>query len=303
MFPIPVLGTDPVTIKFEIKPEDEERAIFEAVCTDLRGRVADAALAQKALAEEMNRLIDERQNKAALSRAEAGHAATEMAIKGLSDEVKRTGEDPKAKHAVAAEVLKQCEDRLASMAGFQVKLATRITELKKVVAESKDPIRVFKEFKERDLAERIKECIARGDVDDALRAYDELIVLRPTEQELKDKRERLQTEWAPKDEEHRRAREAFKAWTQAKTAAEYKEAAGPLAAAADVFYRKQDKLGLRKLLNLLEPGLATLKALTEKADSNTEEGSQALKDIEAVTAQVREIDKTARALLDKLTGK
>jgi hypothetical protein len=303
VFPVPVLGADPVTIKFEIKPEDEERAIFEAVCTDLRGRVADAALAQKALAEEMNRLIDERKNKDALARAEAGHAGTETAIKALSDELKRTEEDPKAKQTVAAEILRQCGERLAQMAGFQVKLANRITDLKKVVAESKDPIRVLKEFKERDLAERIKECIARGDVDDALRAYDDLIVLRPTEQELKDQRERLLSEWTPKDEEHRKAREAFKAWTQAKTAAEYKEAAGPMGSAAEVFYRKQDKHGLRKLLNLLEPAQAALKALTEKADSNTEDGAQALKDIEAVHKQVREIDENARALLKKLTDK
>lgn len=302
-FPVPVLGPDPVTIRFEIRPEDEERAVFERACNDLRGRVADAALAQVALFREVSRLIDERRNKDALGRAEAGHAATDQAAKVLADELKQAEEDPKAKHPIAAEILKQTGERLSAVRTAQVALAKRVGELREAVKKSSDPLRVEKEFREKELAERIKEYVARGDVPEALEAYDQLIILRPGEQELKDQREKLQTEWAPKDEEHRKARESFRPWTQAKTPAEFKEAAGPLRTAADVFARKRDRLGLRKLLNLLDAGVATLKGLVERADANTDEGQQALKDLEAVIAQVRQTEQDARDALKKLTEK
>jgi hypothetical protein len=302
-FPIPVLGSDPVTIRFEIKPEDEERAMFERVANDLRGRVADLALAQVALFREVSRLIDQRQNREALARAEAGHTATEQTVRALADELKQIQEDPKAQDKVAAEILKQTSERLTAITSAQTTLAKRITDLKVVVEASKDPIKYEKEFRQRELAERIKEYVARGDIDDALRAYDDLITLLPNQQDLKDQREKLQSEWAPKDEEHRKARTAFIAWTKARTAADYKEAVGPLRAATEVFLRKKDRLGLRKLLNLLEPAVASIKTLIEEADANTEDGQQALKDLEAVSAEIRQIEQDAREFLTKLSGK
>jgi hypothetical protein len=302
-FPIPVLGGEAVTIRFEIKPEDEERAMFERACNDLRGRVADAALAQVALFREVSRLIDARQNRDALARAEVGHAATDQAVKALSEELKQAQEDPKAKHPVAAEILKQGEERLAEVTKSQATLAKRVADLREAVKRASDPIKLAKEFEEKELAERIKEYVARGDVDDALREYDKLIILRPTDQDLKDQREKLLTEWAPKDEEHRRARESFKAWTQAKTAADYREAVGPLKAAAEVFLRKRDRLGLRKLLNLLEPAIAAMKSLSDAADTNTEDGQRAIKDLEAVSGDVRQIGQDAQEYLKKLSEK
>lgn len=302
-FPIPVVSTDPVVIRFDIRPEDEERAMFERACNDLRNQVGEAALAQVALFKEVSRLIDNRRNRDALNRAETGLAAMEQTSKVLSEELQRIQEDPKAEHKIAKEILTQTKQRLDAIAAAQQALGKRITDLQEAVKKSNDPIRIEKEFREKELAERIKEFLVRGDVDDALKAYDDLITLRPMDQELKDRREQLQREWAPRDEEHRKARESFRAWTQAKTAEEFREALGPLREAAEVFLRKRDRFGLRKMLNLLDPAAVALRTILDEADTNTEQGVETIKTVEDVINSVRELEQTIRLYIEKLSEK
>jgi hypothetical protein len=70
-----------------------------------------------------------------------------------------------------------------------------------------------------------------------------------------------------------------------------------------VLLRKRDRLGLRKLLNLLDPAVASIKTLIEAADTNTEDGQQAIKDLESVIADVRQTEQDAREYLKRLSEK
>jgi tetratricopeptide (TPR) repeat protein len=302
-FPLPVFSDDPITLKFAIKPEDEKRAVFVRTCSDLRNNVADAAMAQQALYKEMTRLIDTAQNTEALKRGEDGVKAADVAEKTLGEELKALREEPESQEATAKAILETCDDRLKLIASARNTLAQTIGKLKEAVAKHKDPIKVEKEFREKELELRIKELVTRGDIPEALEAYEQVIALRPQDQAVKDQREKLQGEWAPKDEEHRQARGWMKGWIDARSQADFAEAVPLLKKAVEVMARKGDKLGLRKMLNIFETGYTTLKILVEAIDTRTEEGAATAKELEAIVNQARDAETEARETLKTLSAK
>jgi hypothetical protein len=89
LFPVPVLGDDPVMLKFEIKPEDEERAVFARECNDYRSRVADLSREQFALVAKVNNLLDRSLNRQAQTEAEAGQKRVTETHAALSEELKQ----------------------------------------------------------------------------------------------------------------------------------------------------------------------------------------------------------------------
>lgn len=300
LFPVAIVGDEPVTLKFAIKPEDEKRAAFETTCNDLRRRVGDTFTAQTSLFKEVSRLIDIFQFKDALGRSEAGFANTDKLEKTLNDELKQLREEPEAGQPTAKAILDESERVMKSVAESQGSLTKRVAELKEAVKKNADPVRMAKEFREIELASRIKDLVKRGDIPEALDAYDQLIVLQPAAQELKDQREKLQAEWAPKDEEHRKGRAAMKPWTDARAQSDFKEAIPAMKLAADVMYKKRDRLGLLKLLNLFEPGYTSLKILVDALDARTEDGEAQAKELQSLIEDAKRVELEARDYLKQL---
>ncbi|MGL4421796.1 MAG: hypothetical protein ACRCZF_14100, partial [Gemmataceae bacterium] len=299
-FPIAVVSDDPVTIKFAIRPEDEKRAAFERTCNDLRARVADVNTGQIALFKEISRLIDLYQNKEALGRAETSFKATEISEKALIEELRVLREEPEAQQTNAKQILEQTDERLKLIHKMQESLGKRVTDLKEAVKKSADPVRVAKEYHEKELANRVKELVARGDIPEALDTYDQIITLQPQNAEIKDLREKLQNEWAPKDEEHRKARAVLKQWTDCRTPTDFKEAMPVLRTSTDTMLKKQDKLGLRRTLNLFEPAYTTLKILLDTTDTRTEDGENLAKEIQRLTDAARQVEVDTREYLKRL---
>lgn len=303
-FPVPVLSTDPVVLKFELKPEDEEKAIFQRECNDLRGRVAELSTEQVALFSAMNLLLDQSKNRDALSRAKDGRGRIELSSKALEEELKQVRERATAAPAASDEstkaVLDACEKQLLAIAAGQTKLLNTLTLLETGVKASGSPERLEKEFRAKELAERIKDHIAKGDIPDALDAYDQLISTVPDQQDLKDAREKLLAEWTPKDEEHRKSREMLKLWQQAKTAAEFRDGINQMKKAIEVFKAKKDRLGLRKFLNTMEPAYAALSLLVNAVDGTTEEGPKQLVALENIVNDTRVVESNAKVFLKEL---
>lgn len=300
LFPIPVLGDDTVLLRFDVKPEDEERAVFARECNDYRAKVAELVASQRALFEKVNKLLDLSKNRDALAEAEAGQQRVVAAHKALGEELKALREKPRATEDAIKKILDASDKQLAAVDKGQKDLDRTMGLLRDVAKKSDDPRTLEAEFRSKELADRIKEFVSRGDVPEALEAYEKLINLRSADQELKDSREKLLAEWRPKDEEHRKAREAMKKWTQAKTAEEFKEQAYEVKTAIAVMAKKADKLGLRKLQNTFEPAYAALGKIVNDIDGTTEEGAKSVKDIQSLVELVRAIEDDARTALKKL---
>jgi hypothetical protein len=178
-----------------------------------------------------------------------------------------------------------------------------MTLLAEVAKSSADPKELEAEFRAKELAERIKEQLVRGDVPEALDSYEKLINLRPGQQDLKDQREKLLAEWSPKDEEHRKARETVKRWMTLKTFEEIREGIPELKKAVAVHIKRADKLGLRRLQNVFEPAYAVIGKLVNDADRTTEEGAKLLRAIDDLNDNVRRLEEDTRDALKALIDK
>ncbi len=303
LFPVPVLGDDPVLLRFDVKQEDEERAAFASECNGYRAKVADLVLSQRSLFEKVNAFLDGSKNRDALSAATSGQAGVTEAHRILVDELKQLRERPRATEENIKKILDAGEKQLAAVEKGIGELNKTMGLLTDVAKSSDDPSKLEAEFRAKELAERIKDFRSRGDIPEALEALDKLINLVPGDQKIKDEREKLQAEWAPKDDEHRKARDAMKKWATSKTFDDFKENAFPTKRAVEILVRKGDKLGLRKLLNSFEPTYSALGKMLTDTDGTTEEGAKTVKEMEKLVELVRVIEDDARIGLNKLLEK
>src|SRR5437762_2490444 len=124
-FPLPVLGGEPVTLRFELDPKAEERAVFERACLALAGQAADARLAQAACFEAVAKLIAGRNNTDALARAKPGHKTATEADRQISDELPRLKEQL-SKSPNAGRLLDSVADQLARLRQGNEQLAGSI---------------------------------------------------------------------------------------------------------------------------------------------------------------------------------
>lgn len=303
LFPVPVLGDDPVLLRFDVKQEDEERAAFASECNGYRAKVADLVLSQRSLFEKVNAFLDLSKNRDALTAATSGQAGVTEAHRILVDELKQLRERPRAGDDNIKRILDAGEKQLAAVEKGIGELNKTMGLLTDVAKSSDDPSKLEAEFRAKELAERIKDFRSRGDIPEALEAMDKLVNLVPGDQAIKDAREKLQAEWAPKDDEHRKARDAMKKWATSKTFDDFKENAFPTKKAVEILTRKGDKLGLRKLMNSFEPTYSALGKMLADTDGTTEEGAMTVKEMEKLVEIVRVIEDDARIGLNKLVEK
>ena len=299
-FPIPVLSDEPIVLKFEVKQEEEDRALFANEVNAVRGRVSELVAAQVALFSTMNSLIDGGKNRDALSRAEDGLARADPTEKSLADEVKQLRERPLAADETLKKILDRCDAQLGIVRRGQKTLTERIEQLKERALASADPAKLEKEFRAKELAARIKDLLSRGDVPEALEAYDQLINLVPEQQDLKDTREKLLAEWTPKDDEHRKSRDTLRTWQAAKTVEEFRVGLATVKAMIEVFTRKRDSLGMRRLLNSFEPTYAALNTILQATEGTTEEGAKTILLIEDIVAKARLLEESVREFANKI---
>jgi hypothetical protein len=301
-FAVPVLGEGPVTIRFDVKPEDAARAAFERACEDLRGRVAEVRTAQIVLINALSRLILAGKNQEALDRATTGLATQDAADKELTAELDRLKKQPGASDPAAAALLEAAGRQLEAIRAGRSGIADKQKDLQTAVAKANDPVRFEREFRANELNNRIKQLIEAGEIPEALELYDELFEVTKNP-EIKDRKAKLAKEWEPKDDTHRKARAyVTDEWRKVAGLAAFKAAVQPLTEAAGVLAKYDDRLGLRNLLSSFEPAYAKLKEVLDTLDPNAESDRAAVKEVQQVTQALRKIEDDARAKLKQLEG-
>jgi tetratricopeptide (TPR) repeat protein len=297
-FPVPVLGPEPVTLRFEVDAKAEERAAFERAVLAVSARAADARVGQAACFDAVAKLIEGRKNPDALARARAGFEAADTADKVLAEEVQQLKEQAD-KAPGAATLLAAVEQQLAALRVANGQLAARVKDLEAVVAKAKDNSskEAAVEVQAQSLTTRISLLLARGEVDEALAAYDQLATVVPDNADVKARRDKLAAEWKPKDEAHAKARDYLKAWAALATVQDLKDSLPLLRVAVDTCKKAGDKYAFRRLLGAFGGLPARLTDLIKDLDPNAAGDLKSLQDAKTVREVVGKLEQEVTEFL------
>lgn len=289
-FPLPVMGHEPVTLRFEIDQRVEEKATYELAVFAAVRRAADARLAQSACFEGVAQLIAARKNRDALERAKGGFEAADSAGKGLAEELGQLQKELNKSPGVK-QVLDTMEGQIDRLRKGNEQLSGSIRELTAMLEKEKDPRIAGQQLQAEALNTRIGLLLSRGDVDEALNAYDLLAQLAPNDAGVKDRREKLRAEWKPKGDEHAKARDyLLKTWPALGTIQDYKESLGALRNAVDACKKAGDKYAFRKLSSHFNNFAGKLNDLIAPLDGNSDSDRKALEDAKAVREFVGKLE-------------
>ncbi|MBA4065365.1 MAG: hypothetical protein C0501_16965 [Isosphaera sp.] len=292
LFPLPVLGPDPVALPFEIDPKAEVEAEYTRRVLAASARVADARVAQTICFEATARLVERQKNADALARAKGGFEAADATDKNLSDDLARLRELP-SPSPNATRLVEHVEGQLAALRKVNEQLAAHVKTLTEVVRRENDPTVAAVELQAHNLTTRITFLLGRGDVDEALVAYEQLIQVLPTDADVKARRDRLKADWAPKGPAHAAAREYLLRTWPGLPPAELEDSLKRVEAEVEVCLKAGDRYGLRKLLTVFSGALAKLSeyvaaldpAADAKAIASANKAGQALAALETRIAE------------------
>lgn len=299
LFPVPVLGPEPVTLRFQVSQEAEAKAVFERAVISVSSRAADARLAQVATFEQVAKLIKDRKNPDALARAKAGFEAADATDKVLTDEIQQLKGQATAVPG-AANLLTAVEGQLARLREANGQLAPTIKKLEEVVGKESSPTNAPREVQAQSLNTRISLLLAAGEVEEALAAYDQLATLLPDNADVKARKAKLAAEWKPKDEAHAKAREyLLKTWPALATIADLKDSLPQLRTAVDTCKKAGDRHAFRRLLGVLGGTPAKVSDLTKDLDPNADADRKALTDARTILDVVGKMDQELVEYLKK----
>jgi len=281
-FAVPVMDTDPVTLRFELSPEAEARAAFERSAIAVSTRAADARIAQVAAFAGIGKLIVEQKNADALARAHAAFQAADASDKLLAEEldtIRPQGEKVPGAAALFANV----EQQLKALRDSNVELAARIKELDRVVDKERDPTKLPGEVRAESLNARVNLLLASGAVEEALAALLELSTLLPNDASIKTRREKLAAEWKPKDEQHGKEREyMLKTWPALAAISDIKDSLPRLRTAIDACKKAGDKHGFRSFRSILAGFPTKLNEMVKDLDPNADSVRKTIEDAKIV---------------------
>jgi len=297
-FPIPVLGSDPVNLPFEINPELERKAENLRNLVAAAARVTDARNAQTICFQATATLIEKKKNADALARAKGGFQAADAADKSLTDDLARLKESPDNSPEANA-LVRSIERQLTALRSFNVQLDTHVKTLEKVVARENDPTIAAKEVQAEALITRLTLLLGRGEVEEAINAYDQLVTLLPDNADVKAKRDRLKAEWAPKSDAHAKAREyLLRKWPGVATIADYRDSLAELGRAVEECKKNGDRYTLRKLLTIFTTAGVKLNDLVTPLDPNADGDRKLADDAKAVIASLATLEVSITEFVD-----
>jgi tetratricopeptide (TPR) repeat protein len=281
-FPVPVLSADPVNLPFEINDDLQRKAENLRSLLAAVSHVTDARNAQTICFEATAKLIEKKKNSDALARAKDGFKSADEADKSIVDDLTKLKEAPDLP-AEAPRLIASIERQLAALRQFNTQLSAHIKMLEKVVARENDPTAIAEEVQAEALTTRITLLLSRGDVEEAINAYDQLVTLLPNSPEVKARRDKLKADWAPKNDAHSKARDyLLKKWAAIATIPDYKESLPELGRAIDECKKNGDKHTLRKMLTLFTAAGAKLNDLVAPLDPNADADRKLATDAKAV---------------------
>ena len=298
-FPVPVLGSEPITLRFELSPEAEARAVFERSAIALSTRAADSRIAQVSAFDGIKKLIEGQKNADALSRAHAAFQAADATDKVLSEELEQLKPQGE-KVPGAAALFVNVERQLKALRDSNTQLAANIKLLDAVVEKEKDPSKLAGEVRAEALSARVNLALAGGEVEEAIAVLDQLATLLPNDAGIKARREKLAAEWKPKDAEHAKQRDyMLKTWPAVATIPDLQESMPKLRAAIDVCKKAGDKHGFRRLLGILGGFPTKLGDLIKDLDPNADAVRKTLEDAKIVRDLVAKVEQEVVEYLKK----
>ena len=274
--PVAVTSSEPVTLKFNLDPKAEEKAVFERAVLTLASRVAEARNAQTACFSAVAKLITDKKNAEALGRARSGYKSADDAEKGLGEELGQLNEQV-SKSRETAPLLASAGQHLQALKRTSGQLMESIKQLEAVVARENDPSVAAQQLQGDALVTRIGLLLARGDVDEAINAYDQLVSLRSDNADVKARRDKLKAEWVPKNADHAKARDyLLKSWPALATVQDLKDSLPQMRSAIDVCKKADDRHAVRKFLTVVSDFAVKLNDLVAPLDANSGSDRDAL---------------------------
>ena len=302
-FPVPIYDDQPVTIRFNLDPGEAETARLELAAQDLRGKVAEVRMSQEALAQAISKLITANRLGEALQRARIGIETVKTQDERLTKEVEQLQKQVKDESSYAGKLLSATQTELATIREIREGqadakepggLLAKVKELETIVARSNSPIEYEKEFRARELVERIRQLIQVGQIPEALQTYDLLYDLTRGD-ETKEQKQKLAAQWKPRDLAHAQARTyVTDTWRRVESLPEFNDALTPLSKAADVLIANNDRLGLLNLISSMQPAYARLSAILDSLDPNAEIDRISVESIREISKTLRELEQQAR---------
>jgi len=297
-FPVPILGGDAVNLPFETSVQAAQAAEFNRSAQSAAGRLADARQAQTICFEATDQLIKKSKNAEALARAKGGYQATDTAEKGITDDLVRLKEQMNLS-PLGPRLVASIEQNLKALHAFNQKLDEHIKKLEEVVRRENDPTIGARQVQVEALAERIKIVLGRGDVDEAINAFDQLITLLPDGDEAtkaRADRDKLKADWKPKNDAHVKARDyLLKTWPAIATIPDFKDSLPQMGAAVEECMKNGDRFALRKLLSIFPGATVKLNELISPLDRNAdtdrklaEDASKVVETLAALENRIRE---------------
>jgi tetratricopeptide (TPR) repeat protein len=183
------------------------------------------------------------------------------------------------------------DQQLASIRETNRQLADRIKDLEAVVAKANDPAALGREVQAQAVNTRINLLLARGEVEEALAAYDQLLTLLPDDADVKARRDKLAAEWKPKDDEHMKAREYMtKTWPALATITDLRDSLPRLRSAVDACKKAGDKYAFRRFLSVLGGLPAKLGELIKDLDASAAGDLKLLNDVKSIREVVGKLE-------------
>jgi len=174
-----------------------------------------------------------------------------------------------------------------------------VKTLEKVVARENDPTIAAKEVQAEALITRLTLLLGRGEVEEAINAYDQLVTLLPDNADVKAKRDRLKAEWAPKSDAHAKAREyLLRKWPGVATIADYKDSLTELGRAVEECKKNGDRYTLRKLLTIFTTAGVKLNDLVTPLDPNADGDRKLADDAKTVIASLATLEVSITEFVD-----
>ena len=305
-FPVPILGGgDTVNLPFETSLQAAQAAEFVRSARSALDRVRDMRNAQGICSEATARLIDKQKNAEALARAKGGLQSAEQADKEIADELaqlkEQAGLSPDGPKLIAA-----IEQNLVAVREFNKRLGEHVKKLEEVVRRENDPAIAARQVQAEALGARITLLLGRGDVDEAINAYDQLITLLANDDDAKKvraARDKLKEEWKPKSAAHAKARDyLLKTWPAIATIPDFKDSLPQLGAAVEECMKNGDRFTLRKLLTIFTASIVKLKELTEPLDQNADADRRLATDATSVGETMAALETRIREFVEGKKG-
>lgn len=294
-YPMPVLDHgEPVKLTFGFDERAVRKARFENTAVRFYNRVLDARLVREELTKAVGRLIEKEEFKAAMERARAGLKAIREEDERLTKELAelRKGED--AADPTPANTLTTAERLLDALRATHGDLEASIQNLEIAVAKAEDPATYEKKFRANEIQRDIAFHERRGEVQQALDKYDELIAFTNLD-EARERKKKFEEASRPKSDEQAGLRNYFtETWAKIVTREEFDAAIPTLRQKAEALAKLDDKYGMRLAVTHIEGAYVRLGDLLVGLDADFSEDKEKILAVEKTMKAIGVVEGIAR---------